>query len=93
MTLADQDILHRLFHEEDVRLFDRDPVSFRCSCSRERIADALRGLGAEEVTDIVHDEGEVSTTCEFCNKDYVFDSVDVAALFQDAASDTSPTQH
>jgi len=53
----------------------------------------LRGLGVDEVTSIVRDEGNVSTTCEFCNKDYVFDSVDVAALFKDAPSDTSSTQH
>ena len=93
LTLANQDILHRLFHEEDVRLFERDPVSFRCSCSRERFSDALRGLGLPEVTAIVREEGDVSTTCEFCNKSYVFDSVDVAALFQDATGGPSTTEH
>ncbi|MFK7886587.1 MAG: Hsp33 family molecular chaperone HslO [Gammaproteobacteria bacterium] len=92
-TLSDEQILHRLFHEEDVRLFDREPVSFRCSCSRERIADALRGLGAQEVDAIIEEQNEIATTCEFCNKRYVFDSVDAAALFQDAASGNSSTAH
>ena len=93
LSLSDEQIVHRLFHEEDVRLFDREPVSFRCSCSRERIADALRGLGSDEVNAIIAEQNEIATTCEFCNKRYVFDSVDAAALFQDAASGASPTQH
>ncbi len=93
LTLDNISILHRLFHEEDVRLFDRDPVSFRCSCARERVAQALRGLGAEEVNDILREHGGVTTTCEFCNKRYEFDGVDVAALFKKAASDSSTTQH
>jgi molecular chaperone Hsp33 len=93
LSLADVQILHRLFHEEDVRLFDRDPVSFRCTCSRARIAEALQRLGETDLEDILRERGKVSTTCEFCNKRYVFDGVDVAALFQKAASRPSDTQH
>lgn len=93
LTLGDRDILHRLFHEEDVRLFEAAPVSFRCTCSRERIAGALRGLGRAEIDAIAAEQGEVATTCEFCNKRYVFDPVDVAALFENAAPGASGVQH
>lgn len=96
-TLADEQILHRLFHEEDVRVFDREPVSFRCTCSRERVGDALRGIGREEAESLVLEQGKVSTTCEFCNRLYEFDGVDVAALFEPnvppTAGDPSSTQH
>lgn len=92
-TLSDEAILHRLYHEEDVRLFDREPVSFKCSCSRARVADALRGLGRAEADSIVEERGHIATTCEFCNRQYQFDSVDVAALFASGTGHASATQH
>jgi molecular chaperone Hsp33 len=94
LTLNAQQVLHRLYHEEDVRLFERDPVSFRCSCSRERVGDMLVSLGADEARSILEDEGDIRVTCEFCNAHYVFDAVDVEELF--AARDkppVKPTRH
>ena len=76
-----------------MRLFDSEPVSFRCTCSRERIAAALRGLGQEEIDSIVSDHGEISTRCDFCNKRYSFDPIDAARLFADPGTDMSDTQH
>jgi molecular chaperone Hsp33 len=92
--LAAQDLLHRLYHEEDVRLFESAPVAFRCRCSRERIADMLRRLGHDEVRSIVADEGEVRVACEFCGREYRFDSVDTQALFADGSGlPGSSTRH
>lgn len=76
-----QELLHRLYHEEDVRLFDGAPVAFRCQCSRERIEGTLRGLGTDEVHSILAERGSVEVDCEFCGKHYVFDAVDVESLF------------
>lgn len=76
-------LLHRLYHEEEVRLLDGRPVSFRCGCSRERVADMLRNLGRAEVESILADEGIVQVNCEFCNAGYRFDTVDAAQLFAD----------
>lgn len=87
LQLESQEILHRLFHEEDVRLFDPEPVSFRCTCSREKITGMLRSLGLDEARQIVQDEGSVHVSCEFCNHQYDFDSVDVEEIF---ASDIPP---
>jgi molecular chaperone Hsp33 len=81
LQLPAREILHRLYHEEDVRLFEGEPVSFRCSCSRERIETMLRGLGPAEVRDILEEQHTVRVDCEFCNQRYVFDVVDVEALF------------
>ncbi|HEX4151374.1 MAG TPA: Hsp33 family molecular chaperone HslO [Steroidobacteraceae bacterium] len=80
-TLADVDILHRLFNEDDLRLFERTPVYFRCRCSRERVAGMLQGLGEAETRSILAERGEVEVRCDFCNRAYVFDSVDVEQLF------------
>jgi molecular chaperone Hsp33 len=80
-TLADAEILHRLFNEDDLRLFDPSPVYFRCRCSRERVAGMLQGLGEAETRSVLAERGEVEVRCDFCNRAYVFDAVDVAQLF------------
>lgn len=87
LKLSTQEILHRLYHEEDVLLFDSEVFSFRCGCSRERIDAMLLSLGYNEVTETVKEEGKVAVDCEFCNAHYEYDSVDVEQLF---ASDVAP---
>jgi molecular chaperone Hsp33 len=86
VTLADAEILHRLFNEDDLRLFEPSPVYFRCRCSRERVGGMLQGLGEAESRSILAERGEVEVRCDFCNRAYVFDAVDVGRLFTDAAA-------
>ena len=81
LSLAQQEVIHRLFHEEDVRLFDAQPVAFHCSCSSERVENTLRGMGHDEVMAIIESEGAVEVTCQFCNRLYRYDAVDAAQLF------------
>ncbi|MGO9932149.1 MAG: Hsp33 family molecular chaperone HslO [Steroidobacteraceae bacterium] len=81
-TLADVEILRRLFNEDDVRLFEPSPVYFRCRCSRDRVAGMLQGLGEAETRAVLSERGEVEVRCDFCNRAYVFDAVDVAQLFK-----------
>jgi len=73
-------LLHRLYHEETLRLFAAQTVRFQCRCSRERCADTLRTLEAEDIVDLLQEDGAVTVTCEFCNEVYRFDPIDVAAL-------------
>lgn len=94
LTLPAEQVVHRLFHEEDLRLFDPQPVCFRCSCSRENVSRMLRMLGREEVDSIVEERGEVEVHCEFCNRRYTFDRVDAAQLFAAESSvPGSSTRH
>ena len=81
LLLEPRDILHRLFHEFDLRLFAERPTEFKCSCSRERVAGMLRALGHEEVESILAEQGAVTVNCEFCNQAYAFDPIDAAQLF------------
>jgi molecular chaperone Hsp33 len=93
-TLDDTQILHRLFNEDDLRLFEPAPVYFRCRCSRERVSGMLQGLGEAETRSILTERGEVEVRCDFCNRAYVFDAVDVAQLFNaGVASDASGSIH
>lgn len=87
-------VLHRLFHEDDVRLFEAEPVSFRCSCSRKRIDTILVSMGTDEAHQILQEQSVISVDCEFCNAHYEYDAVDVDALFaSNALLDKSPTKH
>jgi molecular chaperone Hsp33 len=81
LTLNARQVVHRLFHEEDVRLFEARIVSFRCSCSRERVVNMLRMLGRGEIQSILHERGAVEVGCEFCNRRYTFDAVDAEQIF------------
>ncbi len=94
LTLAPQALLHRLFHEEDLRVFEPRPVFFRCSCSRERVTGMLRMLGIGEVRKIIAERGEVEVRCEFCNRRYAFDAVDSEEVFAAAvAAPAKKTRH
>jgi len=84
--LAPGEVIRRLFHEEDIRLFDPMPFRFRCRCSRERVAAMLEGLGEAEMRETLKAEGRVEVHCDFCNEPYRFDAVDVEAMFTDPAS-------
>lgn len=75
------EVIHRLFHEEDVRVFEAEPVSFRCSCTRDKVRDMLKMLGYDEVKSVLETEGKVGVNCQFCNHYYGFDQVDVEEVF------------
>jgi molecular chaperone Hsp33 len=93
-TLRDEQILHRLFNEDDVRLYEPAPVYFRCRCSRERVGGMLQSLGEAETRSVLAERGEVEVRCDFCNRAYVFDAVDVAQLFKaSVAADSGSSVH
>jgi len=91
--LSAPDLLHRLFHEDDLRLFEPEPLAFRCGCSRTRIEDMLRALGESEAMSIVSERGAIEVTCEFCNRSYRLDAVDAGQLFTTATRHEAPPAH
>lgn len=93
LGLAADDILHRLYHQEDVRLFEPEKIAFQCSCSAERVGGMLKLLGRAEVDDIVAEQGSVEIACDFCHQTYVFDEDDVEALFSPDDTPDAPVRH
>ena len=81
LTLSSDQILHRLFWEETVRVFEPETPRFACTCSRDRVRNMLRGLGREESEGLIAERGEVEVGCEFCGLQYRFDAVDVGEMF------------
>lgn len=82
-TLSADVLLRRLFHEEEVRVFEPSPVSFRCACSRERVDAIVRSLGPDEVRSVIEERGELEVKCEFCHRQWRYDPVDAGSLFSE----------
>ena len=78
--LAPAMLLHRLFNEETLRLFEPQSVVFHCSCSRERSLNALASLPLEELEDILTEQGVIDMTCEMCGAPYRFNRIDIPGL-------------
>lgn len=93
LHLPARELLHRLFSEDDLRLFDPQPVCFRCSCSRDSVANMLRMLGREEVRAILAERGVIEVHCDFCNRRYAFDAVDAEQLFAAGVAPGSQSRH
>ncbi len=85
-NLPAETLLTRLFVEEDVRLFEPKPTQFFCSCNKSSVASMLRMLGENELNSILAEFGKIEVNCDFCNKHYLFDSVDTAQLLATQAS-------
>ena len=80
VDLDHEQILHRLFHEQPVRIFEPRQVSFACSCSRERSESALISLGKSEIEKLLIEKGSIDIDCQFCNQHYHFSPVEVRKL-------------
>lgn len=94
LTLPARDIIHRLYHQEDIRLFEERPTAFRCSCTRDRVTAMLRLLGREEVQSILSERDHIEVACEFCGRQYVFDAVDAEQVFAtDIQTSAGQTKH
>jgi molecular chaperone Hsp33 len=71
-------LLYRLFHEDGVRVYDRRPVRFECTCSDDRALAVLRSMPRAELEDMVVD-GTIEVTCQFCNRTQGFTLDDIEA--------------
>ncbi len=95
LGLDNPTLLHRLYHEEQLRLFEPRMLQFRCSCSRERSANALVSLGQADAELLLSENaGSVVIDCQFCNERYAFDAAEIAQLFAGAGTQApSSTRH
>lgn len=93
LQLETEILLTRLFHQEELRLFDATPIEFACSCSAQRTRDMLVSLGKAEIDSIIEEQQEITITCEFCNSTYYFDKVDLGQLMATEAVTLSSTKH
>ncbi len=67
-----EDMLKRLFGDEEFTIHESMPIEFRCKCSKERIANALVSLGNDEIQEMIDEDKGAEATCHFCNERYAF---------------------
>ena len=78
-TLAPEQLLLRLFHDEGVVVERVQPLASYCKCSRERIAKVLCSFGDTDIADMRDSEGKIVVTCKFCAATYSFEPAEVTA--------------
>ena len=77
LSLDHKTMIHRLYHEEDLRIYEPQAVKFECDCSKARSAQALRNVSKQELLQIIEEDGKIEMDCQFCHTNYVFDAIDV----------------
>lgn len=82
LHLDAEKLLKKLYPAEEVRLFSPVPVMFKCTCTRKRGEDAILLLGQKEAEEELASKKSIVVTCDFCNEEYIFDKVDVSAIFK-----------
>jgi molecular chaperone Hsp33 len=83
-TLPADQLLARLFAQEDVRLFEAKPVTYACKRDLGKVEAMLRSLGREEVEATLAELGIVEVKDDICNQVYRFDAEAVKQLFEAA---------
>ncbi|NOC84659.1 MULTISPECIES: Hsp33 family molecular chaperone HslO [unclassified Ruegeria] len=76
-SVAPTDLLVRLFHEEQPRVYDAQSVQFGCTCSEDRVRQSLSIYSAKDIEKMTTPEGEVTADCQFCGAHYVLDPATV----------------
>jgi len=75
-------LLAKLFGEEEVRIHERLPIQFKCTCSYERVEQTLIGLGADELQAMIEEDKGAEVNCHFCNETYTFTEEDLKRLIE-----------
>lgn len=81
LELENDRLLIRLFNHYPLRMFPLQQIEHRCTCTRQRTAEALFAIGRDEVMSIVAEQGRVEINCEFCSKQYDFEPDELETMF------------
>ncbi len=72
-AVSPSELLVRLFHEEEPRVYDAQMVRFGCTCSEDRVRQSLSIYSAKDIEKMTTEEGTVTADCQFCGTHYVLD--------------------
>ena len=86
-TILDEDgadtLFDQILKELDYEVLSESPIEYRCNCSRENVARALKSVGADELNDMIQENKDISVGCQFCDKEYVFTVPDLRNLISE----------
>ncbi len=82
--LTPEELLEEILGDEPIKFLEKMPVSFTCTCSKERFGTAIISLGAEEIQDMIETDGQAEAHCHFCNEKYIFTKEELEGLKKEA---------
>ncbi len=77
LSVDNEILMHRLFHQESIQNLVVEPVSFNCGCSEKKMLDSISLLPSEEIQQMLSEKGHIAVKCEFCWARFSFDEVDI----------------
>lgn len=73
-NLSLEQIAKMVTGDESVEIIEDNIIpEYECDCSKEKFEKGLISLGKKELENIIKDDEDIETVCQFCNKKYVFD--------------------
>lgn len=75
-----EEVLRRVM--ADFELLETQPVSYRCNCSRERVAASLIAIGKKDLQEMVTEGKPISVECQFCEARYEFTPEEIQRLLE-----------
>ena len=81
--MGPEEILDFLLGDMKLQINDSMLVSFRCDCSRERVANALAGIDRKDLQEMIDEGKPIEAGCHFCGKKYVFTPDELEKLLKE----------
>lgn len=75
-----EEILEKLFKDDEIIIHEKLPIQFKCKCSLDRIKQAIAGLGTDEIKQMIEEDGGAEATCHFCSETYYLTVADLQEL-------------
>ena len=82
--LTPEELLEEVCGKDNVKVIEKMPISFTCTCSKERFSNAIISLGQAEIEDIIETDGQAEAECHFCNEKYMFNKDELEKLLEEA---------
>ncbi|CAG35289.1 Hsp33 family molecular chaperone HslO [Desulfotalea psychrophila] len=73
-------MLDKLFGAIPHKETGNSKLKYQCSCSREKMENALISLGAADLASLLTERGEAEVLCEFCRQNYHFAGKDLQEI-------------
>ncbi|MCT2346792.1 Hsp33 family molecular chaperone HslO [Niallia taxi] len=82
--LTPEEILEEIFEKDNMKIIETMPISFTCTCSKERFTNAIISLGKAELEDMIATDEKAEAHCHFCNEKYLFSKEELEELLEEA---------
>lgn len=81
--LTPEQILEVVLGENNVQVLSKSPVQFKCQCSKERFGAAIISLGAQEIQEMIDEDGKAEAECHFCLEKYQYDQQELEGFIDE----------